>query len=99
MVLLTVIFPPSEEDMLLQRIFWRRDEVKLIRDSTVRPNIAYSVIEGGNAPAAQQTQLEAIVTEALAEPTKPEGKLAVMSTPGGRYHAKISDAAREVVLE
>jgi len=47
MVLLTATLPPSLEEELFQRMFWQRDEVTLIRGSTVRPNIAYSVIDGG----------------------------------------------------
>ncbi|KAK0768541.1 hypothetical protein LTR59_017590 [Friedmanniomyces endolithicus] len=45
MVLLTPTLPPSLEDTLFERMFWQREEVTLIRGSTVRPNIAYSVVD------------------------------------------------------
>ena len=46
MLLLTATLPPSEEQTLFDRMYWRRDEARLIRASTVRPNIAYSVVDG-----------------------------------------------------
>ncbi|KAK0973037.1 hypothetical protein LTR54_017430 [Friedmanniomyces endolithicus] len=112
-VLLTATLPPSEEDRLFQRMFWQREEVTLIRGSTVRPNTAYSVVDGGDGVAARQAQLETIVTEALVDPTQPEGKVLVICEsiagveqasqaglfPCEPYHAKMSDATRAEVLE
>ena len=47
MVLLTATLPPTDEDDLFDRMYWRREEVRLIRGSTVRTNIQYSVVDGG----------------------------------------------------
>lgn len=44
MLLLTATLPPSEEQKLFERMYWRRDGVRLIRASTVRSNIAYSTL-------------------------------------------------------
>ena len=39
MVLLTATMPPSQEEKLFQRMYWQREEVHMIRASTVRKNI------------------------------------------------------------
>ncbi|KAK0343823.1 hypothetical protein LTR94_016858 [Friedmanniomyces endolithicus] len=69
--------------------------------------------EEGEGVAARQAQLETIVTEALRDPTQPEGKVAVMCEsvsgveqisraelfPCEPYHAEMSDTARKEVLD
>ncbi|KAK3615246.1 hypothetical protein LTR56_026711 [Elasticomyces elasticus] len=78
MVLLMAKLPPHLEDKLFERTFWQREEVTLIRGSTVRSNIAYSVVDRENGIESRKAQLESIVTETLRDPTQPEGKVAVM---------------------
>ncbi|KAK3620760.1 hypothetical protein LTR56_020749 [Elasticomyces elasticus] len=112
MVLLTTTLPPHLENKLFERMFWQREEVTLIRGSTVRPNIVHSVVDGRGVEA-RKAQLESIVTETSRDPTQPEGKVAVMcgnvagieqigragQVPCKLYHAGMSDAARAEVLE
>ena len=113
MVLLTATLPPSTEATLFERMYWRREEVTLIRGSTVRPNIAYSVIDGADSVEGRHAQLAQIVTEVLADPSHAEGKIAVMCEsvrgvkriseaglfPCEPYYAEMSDGAREEVLD
>ena len=46
MLLLTATLPPCDESQLISRMFWQPNEVRMIRASTVRPNIEYSVVQG-----------------------------------------------------
>ena len=78
MVLLTATLPPSEEDRLFRRMFWQRDEVRLIRGRTSRTNIAYSVVDSGDSWRARMDQLEQMVEEVLQDVQEPEGKVVVM---------------------
>ncbi|KAK3612748.1 hypothetical protein LTR22_028482, partial [Elasticomyces elasticus] len=87
MVLLMAKLPPHLEDKLFERTFWQREEVTLIRGSTVRSNIAYSVVDRENGIESRKAQLESIVTETLRDPTQPEGKVAVMCASVARSHA------------
>ena len=43
MVLLTATLPPTLERTLLQRIEYQADQVRILRDCTSRPNVAYRV--------------------------------------------------------
>lgn len=61
MLLLTATLPPTEESQLIQRMFWEPGEVTIIRASTVRRNIEYSVIEEAEGFEGQVQQLAAIV--------------------------------------
>ena len=53
MLLLTPTLPPTKEAQLVQRMFWERDEVTVVRASTVRGNIEYSVVDGPDGFEAQ----------------------------------------------
>ena len=44
MVLLTATLPPTDEEVLFQRMRCRREDVSMFRARTVRPNIAYRVV-------------------------------------------------------
>lgn len=44
MLLLTATLLPSNEAQLISQMFWKTDEVTIVRTSTVRPNIEYSVV-------------------------------------------------------
>ena len=57
MLLLTATLPPCDESQLISRMFWRPDEVRMIRASTVRPNIEYSVVQGCREVQQQMGQL------------------------------------------
>lgn len=112
MLLLTATLPPSEEQKLFDRMYWRRDEVRLIRASTVRPNIAYSVVDGPEESPPRIALLAAIVERVLQDPEQPEGKVVVMceSKTGIRaitesglfpcepFHADMTDARKDEVL-
>jgi superfamily II DNA or RNA helicase len=57
MLLLTATLPPCDEPQLVSRMFWRPGEVRMIRASTVRPNIEYSVVQGCREFQQQMGQL------------------------------------------
>lgn len=78
MVLLTATLPPSAEGRLFQRMYWVRDEVQLIRASTVRSNIRYSIIDSRRSKAEKFAQLQEIVEKVLSDPSQPEGKVVIM---------------------
>ena len=44
-VYLTATLPPTEEERFLQVIGMKREELQILRDTTTRPNIQYSIIE------------------------------------------------------
>jgi superfamily II DNA helicase RecQ len=67
-VLLTATLPPSEEERLFRRMYWQREEVRLIRASTVRPNIKYSVVNGRRQAPERAAQLDEIVSQFLEDP-------------------------------
>ena len=52
-------------------MYWQREEVHMIRASTVRKNIQYQVIDGGAHQAEQDATSEQIVTTFLQ--TDPSG--------------------------
>ena len=54
------------------------EEVQLIRASTVRPNIRYSVIDGGRTRKERQATLERVVEKVLNDAANPQGKVVVM---------------------
>ncbi|KAI7592076.1 hypothetical protein KC316_g2508 [Hortaea werneckii] len=56
-LLLTLTLPPSDEPQLMSRMFWRPGEVTMIRTSTVRLNIEYSVVAGRTDFDEQMHQL------------------------------------------
>ncbi|KAI6957743.1 hypothetical protein KC332_g17517 [Hortaea werneckii] len=113
MLLLTATLPPSEEQTLFDRMYWRRDEARLIRASTVRPNIAYSVVDGPEESPPRIALLAGIVEEVLRDPEQPEGKVVVMceSKAGIRaigesglfpcepFHADMTDERKDEVLQ
>lgn len=57
MLLLTATLPPSDEPQLMSRMFWKADEVTMVRTSTVRPNIEYSVVQGYRESRQQMSEL------------------------------------------
>ena len=109
MVLLTATLPPAEETRLFERMYWVRDEVHMIRASTVRPNIAYSVVDGGTTAAEKNDLLEQMVRDVLSDARQPDGKVVVMceSKPGVRkiveaglfpckmFHGDLPEATKE----
>ena len=112
MILLTATLPPTEEDKLFERMYWRREEVHMIRASTVRRNIQYSVVDGGATPSDRDDHLEEIVGEVLRDAGQPEGKVVIMceSKPKVReiveaglfpcemFHADLPEATKEETL-
>lgn len=111
-VLLTATLPPAEEDRLFERMYWRRQEVHIVRASTVRQNIQYSVIDGGQTPGEKEVQLERMVGEVLGDPMQPHGKVVVMCEskakvkevvqaglfPCEMFHADLSEESKEETL-
>jgi hypothetical protein len=78
MLLLIATLPPTEEQTLFDRMYWRRAEVRLIRASTVRKNIEYSVVDG---PAEMSKRIECLaesVGSTLRDEVQPDGKVVVM---------------------
>lgn len=113
MLLLTATLPPSEEQTLFDRMYWRRQEVRLIRASTVRKNIEYSVMDG---PAERSKRIECLsdlVECALRDESQPDGKVVVMCEskpeisaiveagmfPCEPFHADMTEERKEEVLE
>jgi superfamily II DNA or RNA helicase len=113
MVLLTATLPPSEEERLFQRMYWQREEVRLIRASTVRPNIKYSVVKSSRRAPERAAHLDEMVSRFLEDPRHGQSKVLIMcnsrtgaeevarrgSFPCEYYHAGMSNRAREEVLE
>jgi superfamily II DNA helicase RecQ len=113
MVLLTATLAPTEEGRLISRMYWFREEVRMIRASTVRRNIAYSVVDGGSTAAEKNDLLEQMVGEVLGDPQQPEGKVVVMceSKPGVEkivqaglfpcemFHADLPEETKEETLD
>jgi superfamily II DNA helicase RecQ len=112
MVLLTATLPPTEEDRLYERMYWKREEVHMIRASTVRQNIQYSVVDGGTSRTERDAQLEEIVGEVLRDESRPEDKVVIMceSKPKVReiveaglfpcemFHADLPEETKEETL-
>lgn len=61
MLLLTATLPPCDEPQLISRMFWQPGEVTMIRASTVRPKIGYSVVQGFREFQQQIGQLSEFV--------------------------------------
>jgi superfamily II DNA helicase RecQ len=113
MVLLTATLPPTEEDRLCRRMYWFREEVRMIRASTVRRNIIYSVVDGGDTAAEKNDLLEQMVSEVLSDPQQPEGKVVVMCEskpkveeivkaglfPCEMFHADLPEETKEETLD
>jgi len=78
MLLLTATLPPTEEQTLFDRMYWRRAEVRLIRASTVRKNIEYSVIDGPAERAKRIGCLSSLVESALQDKSQLDSKVVVM---------------------
>ena len=111
MVLLTATMPPQDEEKLFQRMYWQREEVCIVRASTVRKNIRYGVIDGGRSRAQRDATLEQIVTAFFERDS--EGKALIMcnSKPGVEriaasgmfpceyYHADLPRAAKQELLK
>ena len=91
MVLLTATLLLVEDDRLFERMYWKRQEVHIIRGSTLRQNIQYSVVDGGQTIAERDVQLEQIVGEVLNDPIQPKGKAVEMceSKPKVKEIAKV----------
>ena len=112
MVLLTATLPPTEQGRLFERMYWKPEEVRMIRASTVRQNIQYSVIDGGQTAAERDTQVEEMVGGVLRDANQPEGKVVIMceSKPKVRrvveaglfpcemFHADLPDETKEETL-
>ncbi|KAM0700964.1 hypothetical protein Q7P35_011323 [Cladosporium inversicolor] len=113
MLLLTATLLPSEEQTLFDRMYWRRQEVRLIRASTVRKNIEYSVID---RPAERSKRIECLsdlVECALRDESQLDGKVVVMCEskleisaiveagmfPCEPFHADMTEERKEEVLE
>jgi superfamily II DNA helicase RecQ len=113
MLLLTATLPPTEEQTLFDRMYWRRAEVRLIRASTVRKNIEYSVVDG---PAEMSKRIECLaelVGSMLRDEVQPDGKVVVMCEskpeisaiveaglfPCEPFHADMTEERKEEVLE
>jgi superfamily II DNA helicase RecQ len=74
MLLLTATLPPSDEAQLMSRMFWKTDEVAMVRTSTVRPNIEYSIVQGHREFQQQMDQL----TEFIRPIVEAGGKAVIM---------------------
>lgn len=112
MVLLTATLPPTEEDRLYERMYWKREEVHMIRASTVRQNIQYRVVDGSAGRAERDAQLEEIVGEVLRDESRPGDKVVIMceSKPKVReiveaalfpcemFHADLPEETKEETL-
>lgn len=110
-VLLTATMPPQDEETMFQRMYWQREEVCIIRASTVRKNIRYGVVDGGRRRAQRDATLEQIVTAFLERDG--EGKALIMcnSKPGVEriaasgmfpceyYHADVPRTAQQKLLQ
>lgn len=113
MVLLTATLPPTDEDELFRRMHWERDEVRLIRASTVRPNIEYSIVDGPSEPSKRFEQVSRLVDQVLKDPSQPEGKAVIMYEskpeieaivaaacfPCDPFHADMPEGRKEEVLD
>jgi superfamily II DNA helicase RecQ len=113
MLLLTATLPPTEEQTLFDRMYWRRVEVRLIRASTVRKNIEYSVIDGPAERAKRIECLSGLVEGALQDESQPDGKVVVMCEsksamgaiveaglfPCEPFHADMAEERKEEVLD
>lgn len=105
MLLVTATLAPSDEQQLFRRMFWQPDEVTLIRTSTVRPNIEYSVIDSDEEFEGFMEQLAQLVQRAI----QPGGKAVVLCNdidrietivqaarfPCEPFHKSMSDQARD----
>jgi superfamily II DNA helicase RecQ len=69
MVLMTATLPPTEEDQLCERMYWRREEVHFVRSSTVRDNIAYRVLSVASG-AERLARLNALVAPVMQQTTR-----------------------------
>jgi len=113
MVLLTATLPPTDEDELFRRMHWEREEVRLIRASTVRPNIEYSIEDGPSEQSKRIEQMSGMVEQVLEDPSQPEGKAVVMCEskaeieaivaaahfPCEPFHADMTEDRKEEVLD
>lgn len=78
MLLLTAKLPPGDEETLFRRMYWRREEVRLIRASTVRPNIEYSVVDVQREQVKRIEQVSGLAGQVLNNTSQPEGKAVIM---------------------
>lgn len=113
MVLLTATLPPTDENELFRRMHWKREEVRLIRAATVRPNIEYSIIDGPSEQSKRIEQMSGMVEQVLEDPSQPEGKAVVMCEskpeieaivavahfPCEPFHASMTEDRKEEVLD
>jgi superfamily II DNA helicase RecQ len=113
MLLLTATLPPTKEQTLFDRMYWRRAEVRLIRASTVRKNIEYSVFDGPVEMSKRIYCLAELVGSTLRDEMQPDGKVVVMCEskpeisaiveaglfPCEPFHADMTEERKEEVLE
>lgn len=109
MLLLTATLAPIKEPQLLQRMFWEPQEVCIVRSSTVRSNIAYSIVDAPREVADQIQQLAEYVVPVW----QVGGKAVVLcddkrridaivqsgAFPCEAFHADMSTQAREAMLK
>ena len=112
MLLLTATLPPSEEQRLFKRMHWRHEEVRMIRASTVRKNIEYSVVDGPREGKKRMEVLAGIVEGVLRDVEQPSGKVVVMCEskveiqmivesglfPCEPFHADMTEERKDEVL-
>ena len=113
MLLLTATLLPSEEQTLFNRMYWQRQEVCLIRASTVQKNIEYSMMDGLAERSKRIECLSDLVECALRDESQPDGKVVVMCEskpeisaiveagmfPCEPFHADMTEERKEEVLE
>jgi superfamily II DNA helicase RecQ len=111
-LLLTATLPPSEEERLFKRRHWRREEVRMIRASTMRKNIEYSVVDGPGESKKRIGCLAGIIKGVLRDVEQASGKVVVMCEskaeirkivesglfPGEPFHAEITEEGKDEVL-
>ena len=109
MLLLTATLPPSDEAQLMSRMFWKADEVTMVRTSTVRPNIEYSVVVGRPEFEDQMRQLVEFIQPVI----DAAGKAVIMCNdierikaiveaapfPCEPFHKKITEQVRNETFE
>lgn len=108
MLLLTATLLPSAEEQLIQRMNWERDEVTVVRASTVRRNIEYSVVDRAEGFQEQVRHLDDIVRPVVQGQEKAvilcddieriEAIVATAALPCEAFHAGISGQARKELL-
>lgn len=76
-LLLTVTLPPSEEQRLFKRMYWRQEEARMIRASMVWKDIEYGVVDGPRESKKRMEVLAGIVEAASRDAAQSSGKVLV----------------------